>query len=189
MRKIKIYISVLLIITIVSSVGLVILGSFDKDFDFDIVNGSDHPNGYSSTKEEAIHRKTYICDVAFPSNPYSLSKKHTIYVQSGWVEHSWRGGFWYWTTTKDTGNDAYYNIVLICKKSKNDTTDLVILNNQKSLLTGYVQLQDIKGRITGSISSLPISDTLRYTVLKRDTVDFDAVNIEGILPIILKRKH
>jgi hypothetical protein len=166
-------------------VGFCILASYDQTFQFDLFNGGS--SDYSSTKEEAIHRKTFICDLETPSKPYRVSNSHILYVKSGWIERSWSSGFWFWTTNKDTGSNAYYNIILICNKSKQDTADWTIINKPKSDRDGYLQLQDIKGHLTGTIDSLPTSDTLRYTVLKRDTIDFEYSNIEGVLTIVLRR--
>jgi len=157
-------------------------------FKCDIVNGNDHLPGYSSTKAEAMHRGTYVCDVKFPANPFRVGN-HILTLKQCWIEQSWRGGFWYETTTKDTGSDAYYNIIAVYTKEKSDTTDLTIMNNKQTVHFGYVQLQDFRGELTGNIDSLPVSDTLRYNVLKRDTLDFRPGNIEGEIVLILQRKH
>jgi hypothetical protein len=167
---------------------LLILGHYDKTFDFDIVDGSGPHAGSSQTKEEAIKRNTFVCDVKLPAQPYKVSNSHVLYLKSGWIEKSWTGGFWYWTTYIDT-NDFYYNIVLQCSKEKNDTIDWTIINKETSPHSGYEQLQDnmsYLGTITGELNSLPVNDTLRYTVLKHDTIDFHTSNIEGTLLILLK---
>jgi hypothetical protein len=164
-------------------VGFCVLASYNQTFQFNIFNA--YSSEYSSTKEEAILRKTFVCDLKTPSTPFIVSNSHILYVHSGWIEQSWSGGFWFWTTNKDTGSNIYYNIILICSKSMQDTTEWTIINKHKS--NGYMQLQDIKGRLTGTIDSLPVSDTLRYTVLKRDTIDFKPSNIEGVLTIVLHK--
>lgn len=163
-------------------VGFCVLASYNKNFQFNLIN--EGSSDYSQTKEEAIHRKTFVCDIEPSSNPYKISNSHVLYFSSGWVEQPWRDGFWYWTTKKDA-NSGYYNIILIYRKNKRDTTDWRIINKPLPGSTGYVQLQDFKGRLTGTIDSLPISDTLRYTVLKRDTIDFRPNNIEGVLILVL----
>ncbi|MDB5154918.1 MAG: hypothetical protein JWR54_3669 [Mucilaginibacter sp.] len=171
-------------------VGFCVLANYNQTFQFYLFNA--YSANYSSTKEEAIHRKTFVCDLETPSNPFIVSGSHVLYVHSGWIEQPWSGGFWFWTTNKDTGSNAYYNIVLIGSKNKNDTSDWTIINKPKSNSSGYMQLQDDLnrlGRLTGTIDLIPISDTLRYTVLKRDTIDFTPGNIEGVLTIVLRRKR
>jgi hypothetical protein len=48
-------------------------------------------------------------------------------------------------------------------------------------------LQYYGGYLTGHLDSLPSSDTLRYTVLKKDTFNFNPENIEGTLVLVLQR--
>jgi hypothetical protein len=155
-------------------------------FKCDVVHGSDHLPSYSATKEEAIHRKTYVCDIQVPSNPYKISATHIISIQRGWIEQSWRDGFWYETTTKDTGKDISYYIVLECKSDKGNLDDWTIMNNQKNGW-GQMGLGFYQGRLTGHIDTLPSSDTLRYTVLKKDTFNFNPENIEGTMVLVLRR--
>ncbi len=180
----------LLGIFISATVALFVLGNYIDTFRFDMLNGWDHLENYSQSKEEAIHRNTYVCDIKLPIQPYKVSNTRVLYFKRGWIEQSWRGGFWYWTTHKDTGANFYYNIVLQCSKSKKDTVDWTIINKETSPHSGYMSLQDNManlGTITGQLSSLPINDTLRYTVLKRDTIDFRPSNIDGTLVLILQK--
>jgi hypothetical protein len=173
---------------LIGLVTLFYLGKYYPALDFDIVNGFSRHSGYSSTKEEAIHRKTYVCDVKLPHQPYNVSNTHIVSLRNGWIEQSWDGGFWHWTTYKDTGDDIIYHIVLDYTKSKLDTSEWTICNKHDPTL-GYVQLQDFRKQFTGNLSVLPKSDTLRYTVLKRDTIDFNPHNIEGELVLVLQKKR
>jgi len=164
---------------------LFVLGHYFKTFDFDIIDSGPHTES-SQTREEAIERHTFVCDVKFPSNPYRVSGTRRLYLKSGWIEQSWVGGFWYWTTHIDH-DDFYYNITLLCSKAKGDTTDWTIINKKVKLNRGYQQLGDLTylGRINGTLDSLPVKHVLRYTVLKRDTIDFHESNIDGTLLMIL----
>jgi hypothetical protein len=171
---------------ITGMVVLMVLGNYLVAFRVTLLNIG--KANYSETKDEAIHRNTFVCDLKLPAQPYKVSNTHILYLRSGWVEQSWRMGFWYWTTNKDTDN-FYYNIVLLCTKAKGDRVDWTIINKETSPGSGYMSLQDDishLGRITGIVNSLPVNDTLRYTVLKRDTIDFQPSNIEGTLVFLLK---
>ena len=171
---------------VISVVIIFVLGHYYKTFDFDIVDGFGPHNGYSQTKEEAIERHTFICDVKLPSQPYRISSTKSIHLKRGWIEQSWTGGFWYWTTHIDK-DDLYYNLVLECNKDNKDKTDWTIINNKYGG-RGYESLQDnmsYLGTITGELDSLPMKDTLRYNVLKRDTIDFHPSNLDGTLVLVL----
>jgi hypothetical protein len=162
------------------------LSNHVDSFKCDIVHGNDHLPSYSGTKEEAIHRKTFVCDIKPPTNPFKISDSHIITIEKGWIEQSWRDGFWYETTTKDTGKDISYHIVLQGHGFKGDLPGWAIMNNQKNGW-GQVMLQYYGGYLTGHLDSLPSSDTLRYTVLKKDTFNFNPENIEGTLVLVLQR--
>ncbi len=167
-------------------IGLVILGSYDRTFSLNIINETSA--GSSTTKEEAIKRKTFVCDLVTPTTPFYISKTHILYVESGWVERPWITGFWYWTTNIDTSRN-WYEVTVIRHKSNLNTAEWPIINKGKDT-SGYgSQLQDDNNnkRLTGTIDDLPSSDTLSYTVLKRDTIDFRPSNIEGTLILLLKK--
>jgi hypothetical protein len=184
--KLSTVIALLFGIFIFCVMGLFALGNYIDAFRFTLINIGEA--GESQTKEEAIHRNTFVCDIKLLTQPYKVSNTHVLYFKTGWIEQSWRGGFWYWTTHKDTDN-FYYNIVLQCSKAKWDTVDWRIINKETSPHSGYMVLQDNMsnlGTITGLLNSLPVNDTLRYTVLKRDTIDFHPSNIDGTLVLILQ---
>ena len=167
--------------------GLCILGCYFKTFSFNIVDpGSTQ---WSDTKEEAVRRKTFVADLITPVNPYKISNNRILYVKSGWIEKSWSGGFWYWTTNIDSSSNNWFEITLIRKKLGTDTTEWKIINRGKNNQSYGIQLQDDNNnhRLTGTLDDLPSSDTLRYTVLKRDTIDFHDKNIEGTLVLLLNR--
>jgi hypothetical protein len=165
---------------------LIYIGHYWPALNFDIVDGFGRHSGYSLTREESIHRKTYICDIKLSYQPYKVSNTHIVSLRNGWIEQSWDGGFWHWTTYKDTGNDIYYHIVLNYTKNKLDTSEWHIINKHIPNV-GYIQLQDLREQFTGTLTTLPKSDTLIYTVLKCDTIDFRRSNIEGKLIFLLQR--
>ncbi|MBS1522215.1 MAG: hypothetical protein JST50_14530 [Bacteroidetes bacterium] len=157
-------------------------------FKCDIVHGSDHLPGWSNSKEEAIKRKTYFCDVILNYESFDNDKTYDLKPLKGWVESSWRTGFWYLTTKKDTGKDISYRIVV---PNSGDKRRWIVRNPAKGSYgedvlnydTGYPpdQFEALKDK-------LPSSDTLYYNVLKKDTIDFRPENIKGRIKIILLRK-
>ncbi|MBS1527486.1 MAG: hypothetical protein JST19_17700 [Bacteroidetes bacterium] len=157
-------------------------------FKCDIVNGSDHLPGWSNTKEEAIKRKTYVCDVILTYNGFDHDTTYALKPLKGWVESSWRTGFWYLTTSKDTGTDIFYRIIV---DDKGDRRNWVARNPAHSRFgedvlnynTGYPpnQFEAFK-------DTLPASDTLYYNVFKKDTNDFSPENVKGKIRIVILRK-
>lgn len=190
-KRVKFSLSIWLVIVfgtlILSFVGLCILGSYFRQFEFNIVDPGSHQ--VSQTKEEAIARKTFVADLITPTNPYKISENRSLYIESGWIEKAWSGGFWYWTTHVDTSSDAWFEVTVIRKKLGIDTAEWTIINKGKNSQSYGNQLGDDNNnsRLTGTLADLPSSDTLRYTVLKRDTIDFHDKNIEGTLVLLLKR--
>ena len=157
-------------------------------FKCDIVHGSDNLPGWSNTKEEAIKRKTYICDVLLTYSAFENDTAYNLKPLKGWVEYSWREGFWYLTTKKDTGKDVSYRIAVvdsgdkkhwIARNPEHGSHGFDVLNFE----TGYPPNQ-----IEAFKSELPPSDTLYYNVLKKDTLDFRHENIKGRIRIVLFRK-
>jgi hypothetical protein len=186
-KKIKFSLSLVLWAIVLMMVGLFMLGKYDETFNFNTINIGSY--GDSQTREEAIRRKTLVADLVTPTNPYFISKTHGLYVQSAWIEKPWREGFWYWTTNIDSISDDWFEVTIIRKKIGSDTTVWPTINKGKDTSTFGNQLVDDNqlGRLEGTLRDLPSSDTLRYTVLKRDTIDFRPNNIEGTLILILKR--
>jgi hypothetical protein len=156
-------------------------------FKCDIVHGSDHLPGWSNSKEEAIKRKTYVCDVMLSHYSLDNDQKYNLRPLRGWVESSWRSGLWYLTTTKDTGKDITYRVTI---PNKGDKREWKIMNNEQGGY-GYVALQYDKddGQFRDYIDKRPLPDTLFYNVLKKDRLNFKSENIEGrIRLIMLKHK-
>jgi hypothetical protein len=157
-------------------------------FKCDIVNGNDNLQGWSNFKEEAIKRKTYVCDVNLNYEPFDNDKSYALKPLKGWVESSWRTGFWYLTTKKDTGKDISYRTVV---DNNGDKRHWIVRNP-----TGSSYGEDVLNYDTGYPrdqfealkDNLPSSDTLYYNVLKKDTIDFKPENIKGRIRIILLRK-
>jgi len=157
-------------------------------FKCDIVHGSDNLPGWSNTKQEAIKRKTYVCNTVLNYESFDNDNTYDLKPLQGWVESSWRAGFWYRTTKKDTGRDISYRIVV---DNKGDKRQWIIRNPGSTSYgqdilnydTGYPpdQFEAIKDK-------LPESDTLYYNVLKKDTNDFKPENLRGKIRIVILRK-
>lgn len=157
-------------------------------FKCDVVNGSDHLPGWSNTKEEAIRRKTYVCDVVLTYAAFDNDTSYNLKPLRGWVESSWRSGFWYLTTIKDTGANINYRIAV---DDKGDKRNWIARNPAQTKFgedvlnynTGYPPDQFEAFR-----DMLPPSDTLYYNVLKKDTNDFRPENIKGKIRIVILKK-
>jgi hypothetical protein len=156
-------------------------------FKCDLVNGSDHLPGWSNSKKEAIKRGTYVCDVIMTHKSNTFDKKYYLKPLKGWVENSWRRGFWYLTTNKDTGSDVSYRIMIDDSGDKRHwlaRNDSGLKNGDEFLNYNTTYPPD---QFEAYLNALPPSDTLYYNVLKQDTLDFKPENIEGVFRIVLFR--
>ena len=150
------FIKMLIILIVLFLVLVPFLGYQFKALRFNIIRYNAHSE--SETREEAIKRKTFECDVKLPEQPYRISKTKIIYLKNGWIEKSWRAGFWFWTTKIDTGGSFFYQIHLDCRKGNNDTTIWNIRTEYKpnkgcDYLDDHVKTE---GYFSGLIDLLPI---------------------------------
>ena len=159
------------------------LSSNVDEFKCDIVHGSDHLPGWSGSKSEAIKRKTFVCDLILTHTSFDNNKAYDLKPLKGWLESSWRDGFWYLTTTKDTGKDINYRLTIY---DPGDNRNWKVINDEQN---GYgdVMLQFYKedGQFQGFIDKHPLPDSLFYNVLKTDSLKFVKENIEGRFKIVL----
>lgn len=151
----------------------------------DIVNGSDHLPGWSNSKEEAIKRATYVCDVILTHESFDDNISYKIKPLKGWIERSWRGGFWYMTTEKDTGDDISYRIIV---DNKGDKRPWIVRNSGKTKYGGdflYFNSNYPADQFEAFVDTLPSSGVLYYNVLKKDTMNFKPENVEGRMKIVI----
>ena len=162
---------------------IMLLPIFSDTFKFNLITGGEHLPSSSSSKEEAIEREVYVGDVRLPYSPYKINDTLVFEITDGWIEKSWRSSYWYWTTLPDDGYTICLNASSTNEKNKN-----WVIRNNKSSSTGYEQLGFYNGQFGGSLEKLPESDTLKYTVLKENNLDFSEKNIIGELELLLSRK-
>ena len=162
---------------------ILLLPMVSNKFKFNIISGGEHLLSVSSSKEEAIKRGVYVCDVRLPYSPYKVNDTLKLSIKSGWIEKSWRSGYWYWTTIE---NNVGYSIRIVSDLSESSNHDWIVRNNRSSRF-GREGLGFHNGNFGGSLDKLPESDTLHYNVLRKDTMDFSEQNILGQLMIILDR--
>lgn len=176
MKKFAILSSILILILIF------ILPMFIKSLQFDFINRGGRLSS-STSKEESIERGVFICDLALVSVHRTVDSV-SFEITEAWIEKIWRDGVWYWTTRSE---DIGYRIKIQTSLTQDQQNKLHVTNNRKSALGDYEGLKCSLGICTGTIKEIPKSDTLRYTVLRKDNLDFTDDNIIGELVFVLKR--
>jgi hypothetical protein len=156
-------------------------------FKCDIVHGSDHLPGWSNTKSEAIKRTTYVCAALLTYQPFDKKSPMQLKPLRGWVESSWRSGFWYLTTTKDTGSDINYRILIDDTGDKRHWLARSPLGTEMGEEFLNFNTTYPPDQFEAHVDRLPKSNTLYYNVLKKDTLDSTSKNIEGVMTIRLLR--
>ncbi|MBT1688993.1 hypothetical protein [Dawidia soli] len=170
----------IVIVVISAGVFAISLPIFFKSLRFNLLTGGEHLPSASASKEEAIKRGVYICDIQPLYTPYKGTDTLILALEEGWVERSWAGGYWYWTTLPDLGYTVRIGTRMESKKGT------WVIRNNKSGYRGLEQLSFDDGQFGGSLRALPESDTLKYTVLGKDNLDFSAANIIGNVIFLLK---
>ena len=171
-----------LAIFILILVAVFVLQFFFKSLRYDFVKGG---GGLSSSvsKEEAIERGVYICDLEFVSL-HTSGIPIDFDVKEAWVEKMWRSGAWYWTTRPEKFG---YQITLHTSLTENQKDKLHLRNDRMSGVGGYEGVGCFGDDCMGTIKELPESDTLRYNLLQNDNIDFSEGNIIGEMILVLKR--
>ena len=149
---------------------VIILPSLSNYFSFDLVHGGDSLHSSSSTKEESIKRGVYVCGLKLPRNPFVLNDSMSVGIEEAWIEKTWRRSYWFWTTIPDNGD---YQITIIASEVRGNW----IIKNSSTSGFGRDVLGYYDGEFGGHIRNLPVNDTLKYYVLKRDEFNFDDENI------------
>ena len=159
-----------------------VLPIFFKSLRFNLITGGENLPSGCPTKEESIKRGVYVCDIQLPYSPYEINDSLKLVIKGGWIEESWYGGYWYWTTIKD--DYPHYSISIETDQFVNSDCDWVIRNNRTNSY-GIEKLGFHEGWFGGVIKRLPKSDTLRYNILKKENMDFSPENILGHLEFVL----
>ncbi|HEY3387077.1 MAG TPA: hypothetical protein VGK46_11245 [Saprospiraceae bacterium] len=172
------------IITIVIVAILVFftLQIFVKSLRFDFINKGGRLAS-SASKEEAIERGVYVCNVhlvSFHKNDGDLKFE----ITEGWVEINWNPGVWYWTTKPDSTG---YTLKFFTTLDEDEENKLVFTNNRQSEW-GFEHLGCYGEGCAGHLSYLPENDTIRFNLRKVNNLDFSKENIIGELVLVLKRE-
>lgn len=161
---------------------LLILQTFVKSLQFDFINHGGVGLSFSESKEEAIERGVYIGDLELIS-VHSANGPIDFKIKEAWVEKLWKQGTWYWTT-KPQG--IGYRIVMRTSLTEDEENKLHII--RVSATDNSESIGCVVGICTGTVRSLPSTDTLKYNIRREDNLDFSEGNIIGELVLLLKRK-
>jgi hypothetical protein len=158
-----------------------ILQTFIKSLQFDFINHGGRGLSFSESKEEAIERGVYICDLELISF-HSADSAINFKIKAAWVEKLWKQGTWYWTTKP---RDIGYRIMMNTSLTENEENKLHII--KVSATDNSESIGCVVGICTGMVRSLPSTDTLKYNLRREDNLDFSEGNIIGELVLVVKR--
>lgn len=157
---------------------------FIKSLRYDLINGAGHGPSSCSSKEEAIERGVYVCDlIPVSSLKYNESKNLKIEIKEAWIEKSWvRTSGWYWSTKIEDG----YNIEIITSMTDGQFKDI----DDKNPSGDYIRLGCLlTGECGGDVEELPSSDTLTCDLLFASNYVYNDPNTKHVeLTFFLKKK-
>lgn len=173
MKKIALLLLILILIFI--------LPKFVKSLRFDFINHGGIGLSFSESKEEAIERGVYVSDlelVSFSTTGATIDFK----VKEAWIEKLWKQGTWYWTTKQQS---IGYRIMM--KTSLNEDEESKLHLARVSATDNSESIGCVVGICTGTIRSLPGTDTLKYNLRREDNLDFGEGNVIGELVLVVKK--